>query len=155
MESRHIDWEALYRRAYPSVYRALVGTLMDLDLAEDALHDAVLEGLRRPPARDDNLSGWLFRVAVRKARHGRRRTRAVTEITTNGRSELEAVLDRLSVIQLLRLLTQRQREIVIAFFYLDQTQEQIAQLLGIRRGTVAATISQALARMRKGEGSAS
>ena len=60
------------------------------------------------------------------------------------------MLDRLSVSQLLRLLTERQRAIVVAFFFLDQGQNQIAELLGVRRGTVAATISQALARMRKG-----
>lgn len=66
-------------------------------------------------------------------------------------SEIDALMDRLSVGQLLRLLTVRQRSIVVAYFYLDQTQEQIAELLGIRRGTVAATISQALIRMRRGE----
>ncbi|MFN2521677.1 MAG: sigma factor-like helix-turn-helix DNA-binding protein [Candidatus Limnocylindria bacterium] len=67
-------------------------------------------------------------------------------------SPIDELLGRLSVGELLRLLTPRQRSIVVAYFYLDQSQEQIAELLGIRRGTVAATISQALARMREGEG---
>jgi RNA polymerase sigma factor (sigma-70 family) len=99
------NWERLYRQSYPSVYRALVATLLE----------------------------------------------AAANMTAEG-SQIEAVLERLSVGQLLRLLTPRQRSIVVAYFYLDQTQEQIAELLGIRRGTVAATISQALTRMRKGEG---
>ena len=150
----HLDWERLYRHAYPSVYRALVATLLDPDLAADALQDAFLAGLERPPAHDGNVAGWLFRVAVRRAGRARRRRLFGLEpgVVSAERDEIAALLDRLSVGQLLRLLTPRQRSIVVAYFYLDQTQEQIAELLGIRRGTVAATISQALARMRKGEG---
>jgi RNA polymerase sigma-70 factor (ECF subfamily) len=150
------DWERLYRGSYPSVYRALVATLLDAELASDALQDAFLSGLRKPPAHDTNTAGWLFRVALRKALRARSRTRTVSLDAADGlasqSSEIDALMDRLSIGQLLKLLTVRQRSIVVAYFYLDQTQEQIAELLGIRRGTVAATVSQALARMRKGEG---
>lgn len=149
------DWERLYRRSYPSVYRALAATLLDPQLASDALHDAFLAGLQKPPIHDANIAGWLFRVAMRSAAHARSRSRTVSLPAADrlGRpsSEIDALMDRLSVGQLLRLLTVRQRSIVVAYFYLDQTQEQIAELLGIRRGTVAATISQALIRMRRGE----
>jgi RNA polymerase sigma factor (sigma-70 family) len=150
------DWELVYRQSYPSVYRALVATLLDADLASDALQDAFLSGLRNPPVHDANIAGWLFRVAIRKGSRARGRVRsapldAAVEVTSRS-SEIDALLDRLSVGQLLKLLTVRQRSIVVAYFYLDQTQEQIAELLGIRRGTVAATISQALARMRTGAG---
>ena len=151
----HLDWERLYRQAYPSVYRALVATLLDADLAADALQDAFVAGLGRPPTHDANVAGWLFRVAMRKAGRNRRRRMLALEPTgavSLERDQIAALLDRLSVGQLLQMLTPRQRSIVVAYFYLDQTQEQIAELLGIRRGTVAATISQALARMRKGEG---
>jgi len=149
-----LDWERLYRTVYPSVYRALVATLLDADLASDALQDAFVAGLDRPPLHDTNVAGWLFRVAIRKA--GRSRRRPTVRLTdaggvASGRNQIDALLDRLSVGQLLRMLSPRQRSIVVAYFYLDQTQEQIAELLGIRRGTVAATISQALTRMRKGE----
>ena len=64
-------WEELYREAVPRVYRALLATLRDPRVAEDALHDAFAEGLRRPPPRHENLAGWLFRVAVRRARRHR------------------------------------------------------------------------------------
>jgi len=48
------------------------------------------------------------------------------------------------------LLTQRQRAVVIAHYYLGLTQQEIADALGIRRGTVGATLSQALRQMRRG-----
>ena len=37
---------------------------------------------------------------------------------------------------------------VVAHYFLGLSQQEIADLLGLRRGTVGATISQALARMR-------
>jgi len=130
-----------------------VATLLDADLASDALQEAFLAGLDRPPVHDANIAGWLFRVAVRKAGRARRRPALRLDAThaASGRDQIDALLDRLSVGQLLRMLTHRQRSIIVAYFYLDQTQEEIAELLGVRRGTVAATISQALTRMRKGE----
>lgn len=146
-----IDWELAYRHAYPSVYRALVAVLLDADLAQDALHDAFLAGIDRPPRHGENVPGWLFRVAVRRAGRLRRRRmfRFVAPRVMTEHDEIDAVLDRLAVGQLLRMLTERQRTVVVAYFYLEQTQEQIAESLESRRGTVAATISQALARMRK------
>jgi len=152
MANEAVDWERVYRESYPSVYRALAATLLDASLAQDARHDAFLEGLRRPPPHQANIPGWLFRVALRLANRASSRRNHAPQLAAAAalQDELSAVLDRLSVSQLLRLLTERQRAIVVAFFFLDQSQDQIAELLGVRRGTVAATISHALARMRKG-----
>jgi|SRR5687768_17527455 len=149
-------WQELYDRAFPQVYRALVAATLDRDRALDGLHDAFEEGLRHPPSDDRNLEGWLYRVALRKTR--RRLVRAGREVRL---TELQsgdptaAVLRRLEVGQLLGFLTERQRAIVVAHYYLGLTQEEIAGALGVRRGTVSATVSQSLARMReKGAGHA-
>jgi RNA polymerase sigma factor (sigma-70 family) len=149
-------WEELYREQVPRLYRALLAVLQDTDAARDALHDAFAEGLRRPPARDDNLAGWLFRVALRRARRSpfrppwlRLADLALTSATAPN-EELERALDRIEVGQLLRRLTARQRAMVVAQYYLGMGQAEIAELFGVRPGTVSATVSQALARMRKG-----
>ena len=42
------------------------------------------------------------------------------------------------------------RAMVIAEYYLDLDQEEMARIFGVRRGTVAATLAQARARMRTG-----
>jgi hypothetical protein len=60
-------WESLYRHAFPDVYRAVLAVVRDPDIALDAVQDAFEIGLRKPPATDANLTGWLFRVAVRRA----------------------------------------------------------------------------------------
>jgi len=144
------DWEGLYRSAVPRVYRALLATLRDPMLAEDALHDAFAQGLRRPPAHGENLPGWLFRVALRRARRRRWPFSALPAAVRASTDELALALDRLEAGRLLALLTERQRALVVAHYYLGLTHAEAAALFGVRPGTVSATIAQSLARMRKG-----
>lgn len=144
-------WSELYDRAFPQVYRALVAATLDSDRALDGLHDAFEEGLRHPPADVGNLEGWLYRVALRKTRRSLLRVfreGTITEITSE--DPTVAVLQRVELGRLLLLLTERQRAIVVAHYYLGLSQEEIAEALGVRRGTVSATVSQSLARMREG-----
>jgi RNA polymerase sigma factor (sigma-70 family) len=148
---RRDEWEAHYLRAVPEVYRALLATLRDRQRAEDALHDAFIEGMRYPPDHAGNIPGWIFRVALRRAKrrpwsfawlHGAEEVEGPDEITL--------LLDRLEAGRLLALLSERQRAIVVAHYYLGLTHAETAQLIGVQPGTVSATLSQALARMRKG-----
>lgn len=143
-------WQELYDRAFPQVYRALVAATLDRERALDGLHDAFEEGMRHPPADDRNLEGWLYRVALRKTRRGIfRGGREVELAELSSDDPTAAIVQRLEVGRLLAILSERQRAILVAHFYLGLTQEQIASALGIRRGTVSATVSQSLARMRE------
>ncbi len=140
----------LYERAFPQVFRALVAATLDRDRALDGLHDAFEEGMRHPPSDDRNLEGWLYRVALRKTRRGLFRTARETVMTELSSDDpTVGVLRQLEAGELLALLSERQRAIVVAHYYLGLSQEEIAEALGIRRGTVSATVSQSLARMRK------
>jgi RNA polymerase sigma factor (sigma-70 family) len=145
-------WELLYRRAFPDVYRAVLATVLDADVALDAVQDAFEIGLRRPPENDVNVTGWLFRVAVRRGL--RARLRRPPRMDLEYPDQIQLALHRMETHELLKLLTPRQRSIVVAHYFLGLPQEEIAQMLGIRRGTVGATISQALARMREVESDA-
>jgi RNA polymerase sigma factor (sigma-70 family) len=143
-------WQELYDRAFPQVYRALVAATLDRERALDGLHDAFEEGMRHPPGDDRNLEGWLYRVALRKTRRGiflGGREVELSELSSD--DPTAALLRRLEVGRLLALLTERQRAIVVAHYYLGLSQEEIAEALGVRRGTVSATVSQSLARMRE------
>jgi len=144
-------WSVLYRGAFPRVYRALVAAMLDRESALDGLHDAFEEGIRNPPSGSGNLEGWLYRVALRKARRARHRSaRNVTlEFAPSTDDGIDGTLDRLEVGRLLGMLTDRQREIVVAHYFLGLRHEDVAELLAIRPGTVAATINQAIGKMRK------
>lgn len=149
------SWAEIYADEFPTVYRALLATLRNRELALDALHDAFAAGLARSPV-EQNIAGWLFRVALRQARRGPYRTRWHSlrdELVAPARDDhLAALLDRMEVARLVGMLSERQRAIVVAEYYLGLTQDEIAVLFGVRRGTVAATLAQARARMRQGEG---
>ena len=146
------EWEALYRSAVPRVYRALLATLRDAARAEDALHDAFEEGLRRPPAQADNVAGWLYRVALRRAHRRPWRFMRLHEARAAAApaDNIGIVLDSMEAGRLLALLTERQRAIVVAHYYLGFTHAETAELFGVRPGTVSATLAKALVRMRKG-----
>lgn len=149
-------WAELYRGEFPRLYRALLAVLRDPDRALDAIHDAFLEGLRRPPPLDHNLGGWIFRVALRRARRTRLPIfRHLNPGFHQQDDQITQALARLEVGTLLASLSERQRAIVVAQFYLGLEQREIAELFGIRPGTVSATLAQAKARMRTEAGHAS
>ena len=143
-------WAELYRLEFPRVYRALLAVLRDRDRALDALHDAFVAGLRRPPAHDADLAGWLFVVALRSARRGVRLPSFSLERVRgrSGEGDIDALLDRMEVGRLLAGLTERQRAMVVAQFYLGLDHREIAAHFGVKTGTVSATLAQAKARMR-------
>jgi RNA polymerase sigma-70 factor (ECF subfamily) len=152
-ESARSRWAQAYKDEFPRVYRALVAVLRNRELARDALQDAFLEGVRRPPGTDENLAGWLFRVALRRSRRGPYGTPLGgigRFLLPDRRDEVAETLDRMEVARLLGMLSERQRSMVVAQYYLGLDQEEIARLFGVRRGTVAATLAQAKARMRTG-----
>lgn len=143
-------WEQLYRQEFARVYRALLAVLRDPDRALDALQDAFVAGLRRPPAEDDDLAGWLFVVAVRSGRRSFRRPfLSLDHVRSHvSKDEIEDALDRMEVGRLLAGLSERQRAMVVAQFYLGLDHREIARHFGVKTGTVSATLAQAKARMR-------
>jgi RNA polymerase sigma-70 factor, ECF subfamily len=148
--SERARWESAYRVAFPTVYRGLVAMGARPEEAEDALHDAFVKGMARTP--DDrvrSIDGWIFIVASRAWRRRRMRERLLlpwTMLTDRSAPSADAPLDALSA---LRTLPLRQRQIVVARYLLGLSQEETAELLGIARGTVSATTTQALASLRK------
>jgi DNA-directed RNA polymerase specialized sigma24 family protein len=125
-------WEQLYRQEFARVYRALLAVLRDPDRALDALQDAFVAGLRKPPAQEDDLAGWLFVVAVRSGRRSFQRPFLRLDHARSfvSKDEIEASLDRMEVDRL----------------GLDH--REIARHFGVKTGTVSATLAQAKARMR-------
>ena len=126
----------------------MLATVFDPEIALDAVQDAFEVGLRRPPAEDTNLVGWLYRVAVRRALRLRLR-RPPAVLGTEYPDELDRAMSRIETRTLLGLLTARQRSMVVAHYFLGLQQDEIAKIFGVRRGTVGATIAHALARMRE------
>ena len=64
---------------------------------------------------------------------------------------LEQLIEKEKIMELMELLTERQRNIVILYFYYGETQWEIAKALGVSQPTVSQTLMAALRRMREGQ----
>ena len=142
------DWLASCEAAYATVYKGLIAMGATPDDAADALQDAFEDALRQrtPVARPD---GWLFVVANRRWRRARWRQRIFRPLELLrgiSRSDRDDEIDLLTE---LGRLTRRQRTVIVARYVLDLSQREIAELLGIAPGTVAATVHQATALLRE------
>lgn len=143
------EWNLVLEARYARVFRALVGASGSREQAEDALQDAlaaawkpgVRESIERPEA-------WLYRVGIRALRRSRWRRRREVPLAHDGAGAPAPSLDRVFALELLRKLTARQREFVVARYFLDLSYADIASHWGVSVGTATATVSQALARLR-------
>lgn len=68
---------------------------------------------------------------------------------------LEQLIEKEKILELMGMLTERQKDIVITYFYYGKTQWEIAKELGITQSTVSQTLMSALRRMRESCGSIS
>jgi RNA polymerase sigma factor (sigma-70 family) len=140
------QWEDAYVTAYPEVYRGLIALGARPDEAEDALHDAFVRGLEG--AHVSRASGWLFVVSLRRWRRRRFRERIFSPLRAVVRSAAASPEVRIDLFDALAKLPRRQREVLVARYVVGLSQLETAEALGIARGTVAATTTQAAHALR-------
>ncbi len=144
------SWEVLYEHEYPRLLRALTAIGGDQGAAEDAVQEAFVRAYKQGLASLDRPGAWLLVVATRVLFRDRRRrvTDIAVETVPAARSDIDFAIERADLLAALRQLPERQRAVVVARYYYDQTYEEIARAFAIRTGTVGATLSQALGKLR-------
>lgn len=147
------SWEREVTTCYAQVLRALIASCGRRDRAEDALHDALVDAMRDDLAltRIERADAWLYAVASRKLRRALWRERLTTLLGVHDLSYPEPSLARIEVTELLKRLSARQRELVVARFYLGLSFKEIAHAFGISIGTATTSVSHALQRLRADE----
>jgi RNA polymerase sigma factor (sigma-70 family) len=143
------QWAGVLEECYARVLRALVGVSGSVEAAEDGLQDA-LAAAWKPGVREriERPDAWLFRVGIRMIRRGRWRTRREVAMDRD-RTRIEGPsLDRVSALELLAKLSSRQRELVVARYFLGLSYREIAEQWDVSVGTATSTVSQALERLR-------
>lgn len=137
--------------SWPRLLRALSGLSGDRDRAEDALQDAV-EAALKPGVIEkiERADAWLYAVAARRVRSGGLRGAMESALSLmRGRSTPAPDVERVAALELLDGLSARQREFVIARYYLDLSYRDIAEQFGVSVGTATATVTQSLKRLRE------
>jgi RNA polymerase sigma factor (sigma-70 family) len=157
--------ERLYGRHGPSIVALLTRIFDDFQLAEEAMQDtflAVWNGARFDGR--SHVRTWLVGIALRQAGSTRRRhkpplTTELPDLVSAEPGPEEQVVVSLEVSRLVKelsRLSELQREVLLLTFIEQLTQLEIAELLGIRLGTVKSRMhgaKRAIERRRQEEGS--
>jgi RNA polymerase sigma-70 factor (ECF subfamily) len=139
------DW---YRAEHARLVTLITAVVGDADRGRDAVDDA----LARAYERWDRVSlmasptAWTYRVALNVAR--RRARRQAIEARLLGRSRPELVPGPTGELWLVVAeLPVRQREAVLLRHVAQMTEAEIADVMGIKRGTVSSTLRAAYQRL--------
>lgn len=99
--------------------------------------------------RRDEAHGYARRVLVN--RHTdvwrRRRREVLTDVVPQGSTRAPDA-EHVDLVRALATLTERERDIVVLRYYADQSEREVADLLGCSTGTVKSTCSRASAKLR-------
>jgi RNA polymerase sigma factor (sigma-70 family) len=140
--------ERVYRTGYPTYLRVASAITDSPDLGHDAVQEAFVRAIRSRGSyrARGSLEGWIWRIVVNAARD--RRLAAVGQVAGDvpieprqeGRGALRQAIARLP---------ERQRLAVFLRYFADLDQASIAKALGVRPGTVAATLHAARETLRQ------
>jgi len=141
---------ALYAHRYSSFLRVAEAIVGEAELANDVVQEAFARLIRgRSGFRGaGTVEAWAWQAVVNTARTARRdRTPPHVELRELGAEERIRPDDRLRAV--ISGLPERQRLVLFLRYYADLDYQGIADALGIRPGTVGATLSQAHATVRR------
>ena len=152
--------EQLYAAHWRRLVRLAVLLLRDQGAAEEVVQDAfvAMHGRWRSLRDPDKALAYLRAAVVNRSRSALRH-RGVVERYAAGQSPVTAAADaadepaligdrRTAVLDALRALPTRQREVLALRHYLELSEAEIADTLGISRGSVKAHASRGSAALR-------
>jgi RNA polymerase sigma-70 factor (ECF subfamily) len=155
-------FDGFFATHHAPLVRALSLALGDDELGRDAAAEGFARALQRwgKVGGYDNPAGWVYRVGLNWARSRRRKTvREISQVAAVGqrRAEVDTATTAdsdLRIVPALRRLSPEHRAVVVAKYYLDWSEQQIADGLDIRPGTVKSRLSRALERLADDLGAA-
>jgi RNA polymerase sigma factor (sigma-70 family) len=137
--------EEIYRHRYASFLRLGYALLGSADLAREAVQETFASALRERGSfrGEGSLEGWLWKTMLNVCRQEQRRQRRFSdeqppERAANGRPEEWSDLRAL-----IATLPDRERHAIFLRYYADLSQDEIAEVLGVRPGTVGAALTHA------------
>jgi RNA polymerase sigma-70 factor (sigma-E family) len=148
----------LHARHYVHLVRLAVALIDHQESAEEVVQDAFLATLRRRPhLRDPSAAQAYLRRAVVNGSRDRLRARRVRRAATlpqagQIRSPEDEVLmleEHRALIDALRTLPQRQREVLVLRYFSDLTERETADAVGISIGGVKSSAHRGMAALRR------
>lgn len=139
--------ERLYRDRYRTFRDVLSGVVGSHDLAREVVQEAFARALRerRRFRGEGSLEAWVWRIALNVALKTRRELRREWELDW----ELPPAPDDpdRDVRSAVQALPPRRRLVIFLRYYADLSYAEIAEVMGVADGTVAAALAQARAEL--------
>lgn len=143
-------FDAFFVANHDVIVRALSLALGGDDLGRDAASEGFTRALQRwgRVSTYANPAGWIYRVGLNWARSRRRKAmREIAELSDAMEPVAADVDSDHRIVPALRKLSPEHRAVVVARYYLDWSELEIAEALDIRPGTVKSRLSRALERL--------
>ena len=149
------DLRRVYERRLGELRRVAAAIVGDRELACDVVQDAFVRAARQRESFTGrgSLEGWVWQIVVNSARDARARIRRIDggddEIGDGPAAPRDDVERRQFVRAAVEQLPERQRLVLFLRVYADLDYRAISQAVGIKEGTVAATLNAAHTRLRE------
>jgi RNA polymerase sigma-70 factor (ECF subfamily) len=142
--------ETLYRESYLRYRNALATVTGSYDSARDAVQHAFAQAVseRARFRRDGSLAAWVWKIALRQALR-LRNDFAYAELNGSLDPILVEPARDYALAEAMRALSPRRRLVVFLRYFADLSYAEIAEVLGVSEGTVAASLTQARAALRE------
>ncbi|MCY7373767.1 MAG: SigE family RNA polymerase sigma factor [Spirochaetaceae bacterium] len=147
----------LYAAHYRSLVRLAALLLRDTSVAEEVVQDSfvAMHGAWRRLADPDRALAYLRQSVVNRSRSALRHRTVVARHAPRPAPDAASAehgamvaLEHAEVTAALRLLPQRQREVLVLRYYADLSESDIADAIGISRGAVKSHASRGMAALR-------
>lgn len=142
--------EAVYAERFAQFHRVACGIIGDAELGRDAVQEAFARAIRRRGdyRGDGPLEGWLWRTVVNVARDHCRMHKGATPFAECPEPGSHTWPSRPGPLEdvvrdVVASLPERQRLVLYLRYYIDMPYVEIGTALGIRTGTVSATLNAA------------
>jgi RNA polymerase sigma-70 factor, ECF subfamily len=139
--------EQLYRDKYRTFRDVLAGVVGSHDLGREVVQEAFARALRerRRFRGDGSLEAWVWRIALNVALKTRRELRREWALDWEIPADPDGP-DR-DVRSAVEALPPRRRLVIFLRYYADLSYAEIADVMGVAEGTVAAALAQAKAEL--------
>ena len=136
--------EQLYRDRYRTFRDVLAGIVGSHDLAREVVQEAFARALRerRRFRGEGSLEAWVWKIAVNVAIKERRRRVREREFEAEPVTDARPSADP-AVRNAVLALPPKRRLVIFLRYFADLSYAEVAEIVGISEGTVAATLSQA------------
>ncbi len=144
-------FDQLFLAHYDRVYGILFRLLGNRDEAEDIAQEVFLKLYQNPPANQQNIAGWLYRVATnlgynairdRKRLWSRQRWLVESEPMPPSSQQVESAEERDLVRQVLAKMTPQQGQLLL-LRHMGMSYAEIAEAVGVKQSSVGKMLERA------------